>query len=194
MKINYFGIVAVVLALASLASSWFSITANSVDQSSHMSFTAYLYQIQGSVNGIPATAFPAIWFVMAALALTIVAAFGCLTGSFLLGRKGQLLLLMAGISALLSTVVFGAGLLNSEYANSAVEPGAIMKLFASHAFGQTTAEVAMQRAYDVTWSLSNGFWMAIVTAIMAFVGALALLLIAKKNRCPAKSAGLSKNA
>ena len=173
LRINYFGILAAVLAFASLGFPWFFVTATSYDQSIHMSYTAYLYQIQGSVNGIPATAFPNIWFVMSALVLIIVTAVCCLAGSFQVGRRGQLLLLAAGIVALLSIVVFGAGLLNSDYANSSLEPGAIMNLFPSGTFGQTTVDVAMQNGYNFSWYLSIGFWLAIGVAIMAFVGTVA---------------------
>jgi hypothetical protein len=174
MKINYFGVVAAVLAFASLVLSWYTVTMTAVGASIKMDFTVYLYQIQGTVNGVSATAFPNIWFVWGALALMVITAVGCLAGSVLAGRKGQLLLLMAGILALLAMVAFGGGLLNSNYANEDLEPASAMGLFPANAFG-ITVDNAMQYGYNFVWSLSYGFWLA----------AVAPSLLAKKSAVPA---------
>jgi hypothetical protein len=177
LKLNYIGVVASVLAFVSLLLPWFTVTMTSVDESIKMDFTAYLYQIQGTVNGVSASSFANVWFVWGALSLIALTAFSCLAGSILTGRKGQILLLMAGIFALLSAVVFGAGLLNSSYAN---EPASVRGLFSSNAFPITT-ETAMENSYDLTWWLSFGFWLTIVGAIMAFVGAVVPSLFSKKK-------------
>ncbi len=180
MKVNYFGIIAAVLALASLALPWFSVTMTAYGEPIKMQFTSYLWQIQGTVNGVSATAFPNVWFVWGALALTVVVAVACLAGSFFAGRKGLLLLLVAGILALLAMVVFGAGLLSSNYANADSEPASVMGLFSSNAFG-ITVDSAMQYSYDFVWYLSYGFWLAIGAAIMGFVAAAAPSLMSKKT-------------
>jgi hypothetical protein len=180
LKLNYVGVVAAVLAFVSLLLPWFTVTMTSVDEPIKMDFTVYLYQIQGTVNGVSATSFANVWFVWGALALVVFTAIICLAGSILSGRKGQVLLLIAGIFALLSAVVFGAGLLNSSYSNTDSEPAAIMGLFPSNAFA-VTAESAMQNSYDFVWWLSYGFWLTIVSAIIAFVGAVMPSLVSKKT-------------
>lgn len=172
------------LSLASLALSWLSVSMTAYGASLNMQFTAYLYQIHGTVNGVSANAFPNVWFVWGALVLMVVVAVGSFAGSFLAGRRGLLLLLTAGILALLAMVVFGAGLLSSSYANSDSEPASVMGLFSSNAFG-VTANNAMQYGYDFVWYLSYGFWLAIGAAIMAFVGTAAPALMAKKAVPPA---------
>jgi hypothetical protein len=184
LKVNYFGIAAAVLALVSLALSWFSVTMTAYGASINMQFTAFLYQIHGTVNGVSASAFPNVWFVWGALVLMMAVAAGCFAGSFLAGRKELLLLLTTGILALLALLVFGAGLLSSNYANSNFEPASVMGLFSSNAFG-LTANNAMQYGYDFVWYFSYGFWLAIGAAIMAFVGTAAPALMAKKTVSPA---------
>jgi hypothetical protein len=181
LKLNYVGVVAAVLAFVGLLLPWFTVTLTSVDGAINMDFSVYLYQIQGTVNGVSATSFANVWFVWGALALIIITAICCLVGSFFTGRKGQVLLLMAGIFALLSAVVFGAGLLNSSYSNTDTEPASVMGLFPSNAFAPITADTAMQNSYDIAWWLSYGFWLTIVGAIMAFVGAVTPSLLSKKT-------------
>jgi hypothetical protein len=146
--------------------------------SNSMTFDAYLYQLQGTVNGANASVFPAVWFVYAALAMMVLTVVFCLSGSLLTGRKGQLLLLFAGILALLSMAVFGAGLLMSDYAQTNREPGALMNLYPSGAFA-LTADQAMEDIYHFTWWLSYGFWLTLVSAIISFVATVAPSLAKK---------------
>jgi len=185
VKLNYFGIVAAALAFASLALSWLTVSSTAFDESVKMEFTAYLYQIQGTVNDVSASTFANVWFVVVALGLMGVTAAGCLAGSALAGRRGKLLLLVAGISALLAMVVFGAGLLNSDYANTDLEPGSAMALFPTNTFAPITIDIAMEKVYDFAWGLGYGFWLSIGAAIVAFIGAVAPTLLAKKPSFPA---------
>ena len=172
MKTNFVGLVAGLLAIAGLALPLFTVNSTSAINSTNMDFTVYLYQIQGTVNGVSATAFPGVWFVYGALALVSVSVICCFVGSFLVGRKGQLVLLVAGIMALMSMVTFSSGLLMSDYAVAESEPAAVMGFFQSNAFG-ITADQAMEISYSFVWSLGYGFWLTIVAAIVAFVGAVA---------------------
>ncbi len=171
MKLNYVGLAAAILAIASLALPWFNVSMTGIGENNEMVFNAYLYQIQGTVNGVSATAFPAVWFIYIALALIAITVVCCAAGSFLAGRRGQVLLLLAGILALMSMVAFGGGLLNSNFAVTDAEPAAVMNLFPSAAF-PITADAAMEDSYHFTWWLSYGFWLVIVAAIVAFVGAV----------------------
>jgi hypothetical protein len=145
----------------------------------NMEFNAYLYQLAGTVNEISQTTTANVWFLWGALALILFAGVGCLAGSFLASRKGQVLVLTAGIAALLSMVVFGAGLLNSDFANPSEEPAAVMNLFPSNAFGMT-AEEAMEWFYSFSWFLSYGFWLALLSAILSFVSLVTHSMSMKK--------------
>ncbi len=179
MKANFVGLVAGSTAIVALALSWLTVSSTAVFEDITMDFTVYLYQVQGIINGTSATTFPNIWFTLGALALITLTALLCFAGSLLSNRKGKLLLLLAGISAILTVIVFGVGLLNSDYANPHLEPAAAMNLFEANAFG-ITADEAMQSSYDFVWWLGYGFWLALVTAVIAFVAAVAPSLRKKK--------------
>lgn len=173
MKINYLALVAAILAIAGLALPWFTFTMTAPYDNINAAFTVYLYQIQGTINGVSATAFANVWFVFGGLALAAVTVVCCFAGAFLAGRKGQVLLLLAGIVALLSMVAFGGGLLMSDYIRTALEPGAVMAFFPNNALGITT-DTAMNAFYNnIEWWLGYGFWVTIGTAILAFVAAVA---------------------
>ena len=144
-----------------------------------MQYAAYLYQISGTVNGISQSVTANIWFVWGALAMVLVAAVGCLAGSLLTGSRGQLLVLMAGLLSLLSLVVFGAGLLNSDFVNLDLEPGYVMNLFAPNVFG-ISAQAANEFAYHYEWFLSYGFWLALTSAVLAFISTVTHTLTRKK--------------
>lgn len=201
MKVNYFGIVAAVLAFTSLALAWLNVTGtftgtvNGVHQSIGMSFTAYLYQIQGTVNGVSSTAsLTSLWFALATLALVVTVGVICLVGSFLAGRRGLLLLIVAGVLGLLSVIVFGVGLLNSNFAASNMEPKSVISLFPANAFAPLTPVViqnALQYSWDFKffWSFSFGFWVALAASVIAFISAATPSLLAKK---PAASPVIEK--
>jgi hypothetical protein len=171
-KINYLAIIAGVVALASLVLPWFvgGFDTNGV----HMEFTAYLYQITGVVNNVSQTTFVSIWFGWAAIAFLLIAAVNSLTGSLIVGKKGQLLILSAGIFAILSMVVFGAGIVNSDFVSSDLNPRYTISYF-PNTFGLTDAQI--DDMYDSSWSINYGFWLALVVGIIAFAS-----LITHKNK------------
>ena len=175
------------LAVASLATSWFSVTMNSDDNTVKAAFTAYLYQVQGTVNGTSASTFPNLWFAYAALAVMVIVAAGCFAGGFIAGRRGSVLLLTAGILSLVAMVVFGVGLLTGNYGDIAKEPGLAMRLFPSNAFTITADDAMLSWGYSMSWIFSYGFWLALGAAIMACVGAIAPALTQKKTVPPAIS-------
>jgi hypothetical protein len=168
LKANFTGLVAGLTAIMALALSWVTVSSTAVFEDITMDFTVYLYQVQGTINGTSASVFPNVWFTLGALALITLTALLCFTGSLIADRKGQLLLLLAGIAAILAVVIFGAGLLNSDYANPRLEPAAAMNLFEANTFG-ITADEAMESSYDFVWWLGYGFWLALATAVIAFV-------------------------
>jgi hypothetical protein len=164
-KINFIAIIAGILALASLALPWFVGGFNSSDV--NMEFTAYLYQIAGVVNSVSQTVTVAVWFGLVAVAFLLIAAVSSFVGSFVVGKKGQLLILAAGILALMSMVVFGAGILNSNFVVEELNPRYTLSYFPNN-FGLTADQID-NGWYDYSWSLSIGFWLALGSAIVAFV-------------------------
>ncbi len=110
-KINYLAIIAGIIALISLALPWFN--GGFKGDIYDMQFTASLYQIMGTVNGVSQTTFASVWFGWAAIAFLLIGIINSLVGSITIGKKGQLLILSAGILALMSMVVFGAGMLTA---------------------------------------------------------------------------------
>jgi hypothetical protein len=170
MKLNYLSLFSALLAISGLILPWLTVTSNAnyVDPPIAMAYTAYLHQLTGTINGISQTVTPTVWFLWSALILIILSSLGCSIGSLLIGRKGQILILVSGITALLSIVVFGAGLLNSNFVVTDLEPGYVMNLFPPNTLG-LTAEYAMQYGYEYSWYLGYGFWVTLVSAVLAFI-------------------------
>lgn len=93
----------------------------------------------------------------AALILVIVGALLALAGSTM--GKGRAMLVGGGVLTLLSIIIFAVGLMNDLSAIQVVFPE--IGLFSSGGI----AEVASWSTY-----LSFGFWLALVAAILMFVG------------------------
>jgi hypothetical protein len=164
MRLNYLAIIAGIIALISLAFPWFIGGFNASDVK--MQFTASLYQITGVVNNVTQTVTIAVWFGVTATAFLIIAAICAFSGSFVAGKKGQLLILAAGILALMSMVVFGAGIANSNFAVMDLNPRYTLSYFPNN-FGLTADQID-NNWYNYSWSLSFGFWLALAAGIIAF--------------------------
>ncbi len=162
-KINYLAIIAGAIALASFVLPWFAGRFSSSDV--NMEFTAYLYQIAGAANSVSQTTFVSIWFGWVAIAFLLIAAFNSFAGSVSVGKKGQLLILSAGILAILSMVVFAAGLVNSDFVASDINPRYTINYF-QNSFGLTDEQI--DAWYSSSWSISYGFWLALAAGIVAF--------------------------
>ncbi len=170
MKFNYTAIIAAAFAFSALLLPWLTVSSQStwaVPQIK-MEYTVHLYQLSGTVNNVSLTTTPNVWFLWSALALVLYAGVAGIVGSFLRNRRGQILVLSAGLTALLSMVVFGAGVLNSEFVQTELEPAYVMNLFPPNAFG-ISSEAAMQYGYTYSWFLNYGFWLARAAAILSFV-------------------------
>ena len=179
MKINYLGIVAAFACFASLSLSWITLTMTAYGAPIKMQFTVYLWQIHGIINGVSANTSLSVWFGGSALLMMMAAGVCCLAGVLLASRKGRVLLLAAWILALSALVVFGAGFLSSNYANSDLEPQSVMNLFPQNTF-EISVGTAMQYGYNFAWFLSYGFWVALGSTILAFAAAVVPSLKSKK--------------
>jgi len=162
-KINYLAVIAGIAALASLALPWFVGGFDTIDV--HMEFTAYLFQIGGIVNNVSQNTFVSVWFGWAAIAFLTIGAVNSFAGSLIVGKKGRLLILSAGIFAILSMAVFGAGLVNSDFVSSDLNPRYTISYF-PNSFNLTDAQI--DDWYDSSWSINYGFWLALSAGIIAF--------------------------
>jgi hypothetical protein len=163
-KRNYLAIIAGILALVTLALPWFNGAFKG--ETNDMQFTASLYQISGTVNGTSESTVALVRFGLVAVAFLVIAAVASFAGSIVMGKKGQMLILTGGILSLLSIVVFGAGMLNSDFADMDLNPSYTLSYFPDH-FGLTTQQIDADW-YHYSWSLNIGFYMALVTAIIGF--------------------------
>ncbi|MGQ9641750.1 MAG: hypothetical protein ACUVUF_06480 [Candidatus Bathycorpusculaceae bacterium] len=127
----------------------------------------FLYQVTASSMGVAQTVTMELWFCWVALALIVIAGVAGIVGSVLIGEKGKRILLIAGILALLSIIIFAVGLQN-ELSKAPPVPGfPSVGLFSSGSF-TFMEEMSMQYSSYLT----IGFWLALVAAIMTFVSLL----------------------
>jgi len=84
-------------------------------------------------------------------------------GSLIVGKNGKMILVIAGILALLSIIIFAVGL-QGEFSDltAAGYPGDI-GLFSSGSWS------FMGATMDYSTYLTFGFWLALVAAILAFI-------------------------
>ena len=183
-KINYLAIIAGILAVVSLALPWFD--GGFKGDIYDMQFSASLYQISGTVNGMSETTFTLLWFSLVAVAFLVISAVSSFVGSVTVGKKGQLLILMGGILALMSMVVFGAGILNSNFVVMHLNPLYTLSYFQDQ-FGLTSQQISMDH-YVYSWSLNVGFWAAFVAGILAFASLVAHKINRAASTKPVKTA------
>jgi len=166
LKINYIGIVAGVVAFISLALPWWTMTmsAEAGGMTMSMDVSIYPYQARTSVMGVSQTFNMELWFGWAALALIALAGIAGIVGSVLVAKTGKTLLMVAGILALLSIIIFAVGLQGELSTAVPVAGLPEVGLFSSGSF-DFGAGIFM----DYSTYLTFGFWLALIAAIIAFV-------------------------
>ena len=170
MKINYIGIIAAILAFSSLFLPWFTIKLWTENMSSIIDFSANLYQLTGTVEGVTKSMFLIVWFNGGAFVLMLTTFLACIVSSTFAKRRRLLFFISCALS-LVAMLVFGYGLANSNFAVEEINPGYTINLFPEGSFG-LSAEQAMQNSYSYSWDIGIGFWLALVTAIFALIAAL----------------------
>lgn len=160
-KLNYVGILGGILAFVALIMPWWTETASvpvmGLGDSTAIDFPLYLYEALAAVLANPPTRVVTLdpWFCWATLALAALAALLAVLGSATSG-KGKWILVIGGVVALLSIVVFAVGL-QSELSRTA--SGVDLFTAASGTWGTLTA-------YP-----SFGFWGAFVAAVLMLAAA-----------------------
>lgn len=150
------------MAFVSLLMPWWTVTATvpviGLGNSTAIDFPMYLYATSTGVLANPPSQVVIfdLWFCWIALALVTLAGILAIVGSTVTGR-GKLILLIGGVVALLSIVLFAIGL---ETELSATGSGLDLFKTASGTWGTLTAY------------LSFGFWGALVAGATMLVAAM----------------------
>ena len=167
-KVNYLAIVAGIIALTSLFLPWFVMNFTLKATNTIVNFTAYLYQISGSVDvGASQTASINVWFGLTAIAFIVVAAVCAFTGSLMPGKKGKMLIYVTGILSILSIIIFALGLISSDFAgNDGFE---YTLTYFQNNLGLTDQQINGGRtgAFNIGM-IGYGIWLALVAGIIAF--------------------------
>lgn len=122
----------------------------------------YPFEATAKGMGVSDTVAMDLWFGRAALALIVIAGIVGIVGSLIIGKIGKVILVVAGILALLSIIIFAAGL-QGELSEGAVVAGfPEVGLFSSGSF----------MGLDYVAYLCVGFWVALAAAIIAFISSL----------------------
>lgn len=179
MKLNYIAIAASIIAFASLALPWWTLTMRphylyARRTKISVEFSVYPYQTKTSTTGVPQNVMPGEsagttkpWFALATLTLIVIAGIAGTVGSVTVGKTGKIILIVAGILALLSIIIFAEGLEN-ELPKKAPVPGfPELSLFSSGTYSFMGV-----LSMDYSTYLNSGFWLALVAAIIAFISLL----------------------
>ena len=123
----------------------------------------YPYQSTASAMGTSQTVAMELWFGWAAFALIVIAGIVAVVGSAIVGKTGKTILVVAGILALLSIIIFAAGLQGELSKQAPVLGFPKVGLFSSGSWS------FMGASMNYSSYLSFGFWLALVAAIIVFI-------------------------
>jgi len=161
LKLNYLVIVGAILAFISIVLPWWTMTLSLPSDGVSASIDASMYLYQVTVLG--RSTGPG-WYSWVALAFVVIGGIFGIVGSIV--KHGKRLVAGGGVLALLSIIVYAAGLQldlmqgTSEVAVFGI-PG--LGLFSSGTL--TYGSVSL----NYTSYLSFGFWLALVSAIVLFI-------------------------
>jgi hypothetical protein len=157
LKVNIIGIIGAIIALIGLALPWWTMT-YSMTAGMNLSYSVsiYLYQITRSSAGASMISDINLWYGWVAFVLLVLGALFGIAGSLIPAR---VILVLGGILALLSTIVFAAGLQNDFSSTSS--PSNIGLFSSGNSF-----------LISYTTYLSFGFWLALAGAILILAASL----------------------
>jgi len=150
------------VAFASLVMPWWTATASvpvvGLGNSTAIDFPLYLYEASASVLGNPPSQVVTLdlWFCLPTLALLALASILAIVGSVMIG-KGKWILLIGGVLALLSIVVFAVGLWTEL---SRVGSG--LDLF----------KTVTENWGTISTRLSFGFWGGLIAGVVMLLAAV----------------------
>lgn len=168
LKLNYIGIIAAIIAFISLALPWWTMamSAEAMGVKINADVSVYPHIATASAMGQSQTVAMDLWFGSVALALILMAGVLGIVGSLLVGKNGKIILVAAGILALLSIVIFAVGLQGELSESAPVSGFPVVGLFSSGSYS------LMGTSMDYSCYLSFGFWLALIATILAFISLL----------------------
>ncbi len=162
LKPNVLALIGSVISFISLVLPWWTMTLTGGSQAGSLSI--YTYQATVSSTGLSYTINVNLWYAWTALALIIVGGLIGIAGSLL--TNGRPLILVGGLLALSSIIIFVVGLQN-ELSQPAMAGLRLYTggtgLFSSGSYGS-----GFETVNYVTY-LSYGFWIVLASAIIMFV-------------------------
>jgi hypothetical protein len=166
LKLNIIGIIGAIIAFISLALPWWtmSISSSMVGISYTGDVSIYPYEARVSAMGFSMAVDLTLWYGYVAFALVVLGGLLGIVGS--VAQKGRMMLLGGGALALLSIIVFVAGL-QLDLSRALMSGWPVVGLFGSGTYSPTEGLAMNYTAY-----LSFGFWIALVAGIMMLVASL----------------------
>jgi len=183
LKINYIGIAAAIIAFISLALPWWTMSMSArvefmgIKESMSADISVYTYDARASAKAIGVKVSESIvddfsiWYGYTALALIVTAGVAGIAGSLIVGKNGKMILFVAGILALLSILIFAAGL-QSELSKLTEAAGETLPGLPEVSLFSSGSYTFMGASMDYSSYLTFGFWLALVAAIVAFISSL----------------------
>jgi len=163
MKVNCVGVASAIIALASLALPWWTMTISILE--TPFSWDMYTWGVRSptEIVGDSILFDFADSYSYSALALIVVGGILGLAGSVTVGRKGWTILATSGILIILATIIFVAGLATDPALADATPPIGI--------FESKEVEI-LGFSYNISTYLHIGFFLAITAAILASISML----------------------
>jgi len=163
VKVNVIGITSAIIALASLALPWWTMTISILE--TPFSWDMYMLGVRSPIEIVgDSLLFDfADSYRYAALALIVVGAILGLAGSVTVGRRGWTILATSGILIILAAVIFVAGLATDPALADATPPIGIF---------ESKEVTILEFSYSISTHLHIGFFLAITAAILASISLL----------------------
>jgi hypothetical protein len=163
LKINVIGIIGAIIALIGLVLPWWTITLSISSPQTDFSYSAtiYLYQTTATGIGTSVTGPMNLWYGWVAFILLVLGALFGIAGSLI---QERFMLLVGAILALLSIIVFAAGLQNDISSTSSLSGAGLLS--------SGTFSIGIFSGYGYVTYLSFGFWLALIGAIVMLAASL----------------------
>ena len=161
MKVNVIGVASAIIAFASLALPWWTMTISLLE--TPLSWDMYTWGVRSPTEGDALLFDFADSYRYAALAFIVVGAILGLAGSVTVRRRGWTILATSGISIILAAIIFVAGLATDPALTGATPPIGIFE----------SKEISIPEfSYSISTYFNIGFFLAITAAILASISLL----------------------
>ena len=161
MKVNVIGVASAIIAFASLALPWWTMTISLLE--TPLSWNMYTWGVRNPTEGDALLFDFADSYRYAALGFIVVGVILGLAGSITVGRRGWTILATSGISIIFAVIIFVAGLATDPALADATPPIGIF---------ESKEVTILEFSYSISTYLHIGFFLAIIAAILASISLL----------------------